>query len=597
MTVYDRDYATPADAVTAWLAQFAIAADGSITHDTGTDTFHVWWLHRALQKKVWDLATSGNDLLNLAKPNPSTSEALGTIITLLDHTTDYSVRYNITDTVAESHFGGSIEQKNVSAETERYSGLIVLGSAVAGTQLQIVQNAATYTSFWGTGLNQTDSNTLLRVLIKTIVADAEVDKQIVVVKAHEYKDTYAVWETTLGLGEKVAAISTADDPNNNTDLATVQAYTGFASVGATVEGWTLVDVDGNGGDPFIGDLSYDALTGNKTKDALYEVIKAYLVRGTTDTLWGIDGDLYTARLFQMTVTPGAGSQLYVQNEIVTWGTGGEGVLLAADDLDEDNTTRIVIHLNKGVAPVTSDTIVGATNGADNVVVSTEKLATAANYIGVYTGTNWIAPKGTGFIANELIFGDSVTALDGETPGVPQNVTLTLTVNCDASDDPYAFLAEKDGALEAPDYDKYSAETTGSSSAFVDIDAPLDADEPQTGYVGVLHTGRTYFTFYEYSDWNNTENTPNGRFNLVGTTDAIGITAGDDVFIAYFYEELTGTGAIQTLARSFVFDAGTRDFVGWVRHGDPTIPDKPVPIAFNSVGSNSQSLTVTLENES
>jgi len=591
MTVYDRDYATPADAVTAWLAQYAIAADGSITHDTGTDTFHVWWLHRALQKKVWDLATSGNDLLNLAKPNPSTSEALGTIITLLDHTTDFSVRYNISDTVAETHFGGSIEQTNGSSQTERYSGLIVLGSAVAGTELQVVQNAATYTSFWGTGLNQTDSNTLLRVLIKTIVAGAEVDKQIVVVKAHEFGDDYAVWETTLGLGEAVAAITTADDPNNNTAIATVQAYTGFAGVGATVEGWTLVDVDGNGADPFIGDLSYNGLTGNQTKSALYEVVKAYLSRGTTDTLWGIDGDLYTARLFQLTVTPGSGSQLYVQNELVTWAGGGEGVLLAADDLDEDNTTRIVIHLNKGVAPVSTDVVTGATNSANNTVTATEKLATAANYIGVYTGSNWIAPKGTGFIANELIFGDSVTALDGETPSVPQNVTLSLTVNCDASDDPYCFLAEKDGALEAPDYNTYNGTAQGVSVSTIIVDTAIEADEPQTGYVGVLHTGRTYFTFYEYSSWTGS------TFTLVGTTDAIAITAGDDMFIAYFYEALVGSGAVQTLSRSFVFDAGTRDFVGWVRHGDPAIPDKPVPIAFNAVGSNSQSLIVTLENES
>jgi len=590
MAVYDRDYPTPADAVTAWLAQYAISATGDITHDTGTDTFHVWWLHRALQKKVWDLATSGNDLLNLAKPNPSTSEALGTIITLLDHTTDYAVRYNITDTVAETHFGGSIEQTNGSSQTERYSGLIVLGSAVAGTELQIIQNAAVYTSFWGTGLNQTDSNTLNRILVKTIVAGAEVDKQIVVVKASEFQDTYAVWETTLGLGEKVAAISTADDPNNNTALATVQAYTGFAGVGATVEGWDLIDVDGQGADPFIGTLSYAGLTGNQTKDALYEVVKAYLSRGTTDTLWGIDGDLYTARLFQLTLTPGTGSLLYVQNEIVTWTGGGEGVMMAADNLDEDNITRMVIHLNKGIAPVNTDVITGATNSADNVVTAAEKLATAANYIGVYTGTNWIAAKGTGFESTELIFGDSVTALDGQTPSVPQNVTLSLTVNCDASDDPYCFLAEKDGALEAPDYNTYDGTAQGVSVSTIIVDAAIQADEPQTGYVGVLHTGRTYFTFYEYSSWTGS------TFTLVGTTDAIAITAGDNIFIAYFYEALVGTGAVQTLSRSFVFDAGTRNFVGWVRHGDPTIPDKPVPIAFNAVGSNSQSLTVTLDNE-
>lgn len=590
MTVYDRDYATPADAVTAFLAQFSITAGGDIRHDTGTNTFHVWWLHRALQKKVWDLATSGNDLLNLAKPNPSTSEALGTIITLLDHTTDFSVRYNIDDTAAEYLFGGSVEQQNVSSQTERYSGLIVLGSAVAGTQLQIIQNAAVYPSFWSTGLNQTDSNTLLRVLVKTIVAGAEVDKQIVVVKASEFGDTYAVWETTLGLGEKVAAISTADDPNNNTLLATVQAYTGYASIGATVEGYDLIDVDGNGADPFIGTLSYSALTGNQNKDALYEVIKAYLTRGTTDTLWGIDGDLYTARLYQLTVSTGAGGLSWSQNELVTWAGGGEGVFIGADNVNENNTTRIIIHLNKGIAPVNTDVVTGSTSTAQNTVTAAEKLATAANYIGVYTGTTWIAPKGTGFAANELIFGDSVTALDGQTPAVPQNVTLNLTVECDASDDPYAFLAEKDPVLNAPHYNKYSGTAQGVSVGTVIVDTAIDADEPQTGYVGVKHTGRTYFTFYEYSSWSGS------TFTLVGTTDAIAITAGDDVFVAFFYEALNGTGATQTLANSFVFNAGTRDFVGWVRHGDPTIPDKPVAIAYNAVGSNSQSLTVVLDNE-
>src|SRR5210317_1698278 len=155
MAVYDRD-ATPSSAVTAFLSQFAISAAGAITYVSGTDTFHVWWLHRALQKKAWDLATSGDDLINLAKPNPSTSEALGTIITLLDHTTNYSVRYNITDEVAEYLFGGSVEQQNASAQTERYSGLIVLGTVVAGTQLQIIQNHSVYdgaTPFWGTGIN------------------------------------------------------------------------------------------------------------------------------------------------------------------------------------------------------------------------------------------------------------------------------------------------------------------------------------------------------------------------------------------------------------------------------------------------------------
>lgn len=601
MAEYDRD-ADPATAVAAFLAQFSITAGGDIRFDTGTDTFHVWWLHRALQKKVWDFAISGNDNINLAKPNPSTSEALGTIITLQDHTTNYSVRYNIDDTVAESLYGGSVEQENASAQTERYAGLIVLGSVNLGTtQLQIIQDAAIYDGaapFWGTGINDGgDANTIMRIVVKTIVAGVAVDGGRVVVKATEFGDTYAVWETTLGLGESVAAITTTADPNNQTAIATVQAYTGFASVGATIEGYDLHDVDNLGADPFLGSLSFAALTGNQTKDALYEVVKAYLARGETETWFGIDADLYTARLYQLVVATGAGGLSWSQNETVTWTGGGEGIFLGADDLNENNTTRIVIHINKGVPPVNTDVIVGSTSTAQNTVSSNQKLASNMNYIGVYTGSNWIGAEGIGFLASELIFGDSVTALDGQTPQVPQNVTITVDVTVgDTGDDPHVFLAKKDGGLEAPDYTTMLL-AAGNNSTDPDIvmQAAIAADTPQDGYVGVLDTtgGATAYKFYHYQSWT-------GSTFTLDTTDHAGgldenLTSGDNAFVAFFYQAATGGGLVKSVANTFVFDTGTTDYRGWVRHGDPAIPDKPVLISQN-VGSNNVTIAVTLDDE-
>ncbi len=591
MTIYTRD-SDALTAVTAFRDQYSMAANGDIRFAAGTDTFHVYWLHRALQMKVWETSSSGDDFLNLGKPNPSTSEALGTIITLQDHTTNFGVRYNIDETVVEGLYGGSVEQQNASFLLQRFAGLKVLGTAVAGTQLQIIRDHAVYPSFWGTGLNQTESNVLLRCLVETINDGVEVDQQIVVVKASEFNDSYFNWEVTLGLGEAVAAISTVNDPQNNTDLATVQAYTGYAGVAATMEGYSLNDVDGNGADPFIGALSYASLTGNKNNLALYEVVKAMLSRGSGDTIFGIDADLYTARLYQLSVTPDSGSQLYVQNEVISWAGGGEGIFIGADDLDEDNTTRIVMLLTRGIAPVATDMVTGATNGASNLVTDTEKLSSAANLIGVYTGSNWLAEQGIGFLPSEMIFGDTVTALDGETPAVPQNVSLTVNIVCDDGDDPYVFLAEKnpDPLLTAPNYSKYTGTTQSSGAGVVIVDSAIDDDEPQTGYVAVLHTGDTVETYYEYVSWSGS------TFTLAGTIDA-DIVAGDPAFIAFFYEAAVGTGAAQSVTRSFVYGGNTRDFIGWVRHGDPAKPDKPANIAFNDVGSNSQSVTVTLSNES
>ena len=76
MAIYDRD-ATATTAVTAWLAQHQVDATGAITDDGTVDTFHVYWIHRSLQKIVYDLVASGNDDPNLSYPDPSTQAAVG----------------------------------------------------------------------------------------------------------------------------------------------------------------------------------------------------------------------------------------------------------------------------------------------------------------------------------------------------------------------------------------------------------------------------------------------------------------------------------------------------------------------------------------
>ena len=123
MAIYDTD-ADSNTAITAWLAQNKVAASGAITFVSGTDTFHVKWINRALQKLAWDFLISGDDEVNLSFPNPSKEEALGKIVTLNDHTTNYGVNYTVTDLVMESHFGGSVSQNDGA---DIYYGLIVLG--------------------------------------------------------------------------------------------------------------------------------------------------------------------------------------------------------------------------------------------------------------------------------------------------------------------------------------------------------------------------------------------------------------------------------------------------------------------------------------
>jgi len=594
MAIYDVD-ADRTTAINAFLSEYSISAGGDIRRTGSTHTFHVAWLNLALQHKVWDFNTEADDLVNLAKPNPATSEALGTIITLLDHTTDYSVRYNIDDLAARGLFGGSVEQKDGSGNTERYSGLIVLGSVNnTATTLQIVQNNALVTEFWGAvsaGFNQTDGSTLLRCLVKTREgASGFIDGSRVNVKATHWGDSYAIWETTLGLGEKVAAINTFGDSQNDTLEATVNTW---GSIETGLQGIDLIDVDGNGGKEFLGTLNYTGI-GNADKKSLYERVKSMFAYNTTNTPWGFDGDLWTARVYDCD-NLSAGSGTWVQDEEVTWASGS-GTLMGVRNTAGGSNTRLVLHLESGTPPISTDTLTGNGGATQDMTQDAAALATSANWIGQFYGSAWIAAFGVGIDAAQLEFGDSVTSLDNESPTVPQNVTLTVNVEVGlAGDTPHVFLAEKDPVLNAPDYNKYSAaggETAGDTTITV---AAIDADEPDTGFVGVQHDGDTFITFYEYTSRTGTVFTLGGTLN--GGTLNSNIVAADPILVAFMYEEATGGGTTKTASNTFVFNSGTRDFIGWVRHGDlSNTPDKPVPIAFNGVGSNSTSVTVVLEDQ-
>jgi len=369
MATYDTD-ADSATAIAAWLAQYKVAADGSITFVTGTHTFHVKWINRALQKLAWDFIISGDDEVNLSFPNPSKEEALGKIVTLNDHTTDYGVNYTVTDTVMEQHFGGSVSQ---NGGEDIYYGLIVLGVTSTPLPVKIIQDEVELTSHWGNGKNQTDSNTLLRVMVKGRDTDADIDGRRIVVKASTWFETYAIWETTLALGESVASITTADDPQNTVALVTVQAYT-MDVTSDSILGYKSLDLDGNGSKPYLGVWSYDPET---TKKELYERVKSLLVDESAETLYGIDGNLWTGRLFDCPITSGTGT--HVQNETCDWVTGN-GNLIGVDDFDGTTMSRYILHMGAGIPPVATDVITGSGSGTAVVTGTVDKLTTNPHHL-------------------------------------------------------------------------------------------------------------------------------------------------------------------------------------------------------------------------
>lgn len=576
MAIFDYS-ADPTTAVTAFLLQFKVDASGDVTYVSGSDTFHVWWLHRSLQKIAWDFAISGDEEINLSKPTPSKAEALGTIITLYDYTTDFSVRYNITDQVATYLFGGSISQKNASAQEESYRGLRVLGSVNLPTNLQVLQNNVVLTSHWGTGKNQTDSTTLLRILVKCMAAGVGIDNHIVNVKAATWGDTYAIWQTTLGLGESVAAINTTADPQNNTLLATVQGYAISNS-----EGYQLLNVDGLGNKPFLGAWSYGLLN----KKALYEKVKSKLVYGSAETLYGIDGDLWTGRLYNCVITtPRSGT--WVQNETLAW-SGGTGQLLGVNTTTGGSTVRLILHLNTGVAPAAAATITGNGGAVGTVSGTPTSLSTNPGHLGQFTGSAWIGARGIGFATSELGAADSVMDLDGNLVAPLNTVNVIVNVECEVGDDPHVYLAKKHATLNRPDEAQLTAASGNNSGngTFV-VNEAIPTDTPTTGAVLVKATGHTTAVALYYTSWSGS------TFTLTGTLP-YNITASDTAWPAFLYESATGGGTTKTASATLVYSAD-RALVGWVRHGAPGVPDKPVALS-TTLTSNGVNLTVVIEDD-
>ena len=479
----------------------------------------------------------------------------------------------------EYHFGGSVSQ---NGGDDIYYGLQVLGRSTTPVPLKIIQNEVELTSHWGTGKNQTDSNTQIRIMVKGRDTGVDIDGLRIVIKASTWGETYAIWETTLALGESVGSISTDADPQNTSVLATVQAY-GISKS----EGYNLLDLDGNGNKPYLGEWSYSP---QSSKKALYEFVKAILVDGSTDTLYGVDGDLWTGRLYDCSI--GSGTGTHVQNETVSWGTGdtaGNGNLVGVDTVTGTATSRYILHLGAGVPPASGATLTG--NGTATAVLDADAvlLATSPNHLAQFTGA-WIGAYGIGFDSNEIGSVDSFKDLDGNIISPPNYVTVSGTiVALNSADDLHVFLAPKDAVLNAPDYTVYTCVGEAIGQPQIEMNEAIASDTPQTGWVGVLKTGTTTYKFYEYDSW------AGSTFSLVGVIADDAITASDPAFHAILYDSMVGGTTTKTISNSLIYtsDIAVR---GWIRHGDASGVDKIIPIS-GTIGSGGFNFTGTMEAES
>jgi len=281
---------------------FTINKDGDIRGGVATN-YTVLELHRWLMDVADDaVPATSDDIVAITSETPS-DRSTDNIITLING-------YNINDATAVFFYDGSITQD--SGDTV-YSGLVVVGDVVAGTNIIIVQDNALLTDTWTAAPNADAGNLILmRKLVKTRADGANINGSRITCQAREFNDTYAEFSVTMALGNNTAALFTSDDLNNATAQATVNAW----GITNPIEGFQGIDVTGD----LVDEDYYSGWNlGAQTPPDLYEFGKDIQRRGTAETIHGMNGSLFRGISHEWAYTGEAGAQP-ATNDSYSWGT-------------------------------------------------------------------------------------------------------------------------------------------------------------------------------------------------------------------------------------------------------------------------------------
>lgn len=550
---------------------FSIAVNGDIRHTSGTTRYTVLDFHRWLQDLADNASSSGDDFLDITDDTPS-DRSTDNIITLLGS-------YNIDDTAAEYLYDGSISQ---DCGDTLYAGLIVVGAVYGTTTLQVVQDNALYdgdSPFWGTGIN-TDpaANILCRMMIKVRDAGSDIDGKRVRVYAREWGATYAEFSVTMGLGNATAAIFTNQDLNNQTDVDTVATWTGITNV----EGYQLIDINnGNGDRPYFSQWNRAAYSINQ----LYERAKWLSRRGSSSTVYGMDGELFRGITHEWDYDVESGGP-FSENETLSWGSGttaGTGALLALDD--NGSTGTMWIQLLTGVAPTDGLTITGGLSSATcSVNGSPSSHTLGAVFLGTSTGSAIIGAFGVGIEASDLSVNDKIFDLTNTQQSPPNTVTFTLSGLVSGEDQ---VLVGPKGAGNEIDEDQLSltASLTSSSVTSVTVTPAIPTDTPTSGTLRIK-TNTGVFLRVPYSSWTGSTFTI-PSYDFSGSNNC---SSGNDTYISYI--DKTASSGNETFSVVYSTD---RNLYVRVRDGGATpIKTFETPAVLGSAGGSSTAIRTSDE---
>ncbi len=510
--------------------------------------------HRWLSDLADDATSVGDDEVDITDDSPS-DRSTDNIITLLGS-------YNIDDNAAEHLYDGSIIQ---TSGAEIYDGIVNFGNA--DVQIQITQNGAVLADDWwnfsGAGLNADAAQGIShRFMLKVRTGGADIDGRRLLGFCKTFNRTSAEFPINgTSRGNNVLALSDTSDLNNQTAEATVATWTDIVNDN---EGYNGIDANGDATPEFY----YSNWEfGSRTVNQFYERMKWLTRAGSTETIYGLNGELFRGITHQFDYDGESGGP-YSSPEQVTWATG-TGQLLAIDD--NGTTGTMWIQLLTGSVPSDNDTITGVTSSATSLVNGSVTSRTVSSpFIGQSTGSAIIGAYGVGIGADDLTASDTVTDLANVVQTPPNNVTFTVS-GLISGEDRVLVTNDSSGSI---DTDQFSLSTslTGAGETAVVIGTAIPGDTPTTGVLRIQNDEGKYRRV-PYLSWSGSTFTiASTDFSGSGDTDSA--TSGNNVYLAYIDELASGTTASFTA----VYQSDRTLFVR-VRDGGGT-PIKP----FESTGT-------------
>lgn len=448
----------------------------------GAGYYTVLEFHQWLQDLADNAEASGDDYMDITTETPS-DKSYDTIITLINS-------FNIDDTASEHLYQGSIIQ---SGGDEIYDGIQIIANE--GCHVEIVQNGSIIANdFWNSvpsgetekGLNRDVANGIsARFLVKVRTAGSDIDGRKLLCQTREWGKTYSEFKINgTSRGVNVAALTYADDLNNETASATVATWTGITN---STTGYVGLDVNNDSTDEYYYS-EWDRST--YSINQFYERMKYLSRRGTSETIYGLNGELFRGITHTLSGSHGTGT--FVEPESVSW-TGGTGQLLACDSTTA--STKLYIQVLTGSVP-TSGTVTG-NGGATFTVSSAEEHPISAPFCGSSTGSAIIGAYGFGIEVLDLGTNDKVTALDGNVYSPPNYVTFTVDKVVSGED--YVLVGPADGTALDFDQMTLNGALTGSSVTSVVVTGSIPADTPATGTIRIERDSGKY-TRHPYSAW-------------------------------------------------------------------------------------------------